>query len=542
MSTRALQFDVLLAGIIDPDTGSPVVGSVYFYEAGGTSSTKNVWTEKEKTNAYASYPLDSSGAAELYGEGIYRVIIKRTSDSTTVFDWDDFKIEHPNYSTKTVITNYTQTTSDDYIISDTSAGNQSITLLAPSLWTRPITIKQSGSNTTTVVGTIDGDTNYTTSDDAFTFSLVSDGTYIYKANHLALGLYGMTATIAEVNAACDGITATAAELNQLDDNTVGGSTGGDIVTIDGTQILTNKRLTSPLLNEGSAVTATATEVNILGGATISTAELNILGGITSSTAELNQLDGVSVGGSSSGDIVTIDGTQILTNKRLTAPLLNEGTALAATATELNQLDGVSVGGSSSGDIVTIDGTQSLSNKNMDAPIIDLGSIGNCPIGGAGTTAAAGDFTTLKAATNPTDEHGVGDRGYNDTRYFEASRFKVSHLTITGEAGAAITCQLYSDYNGDTIAQETGIAKSGGTNFELNASGNTVTIAESSLSALLTAVIATRFGSDDTDVGGSSIFHYDSEINFIVNSSSGTVDLTGLSAGETVTATITYISV
>ena len=43
-----------------------------------------------------------------------------------------------------------------------------------------------------------------------------------------------------------------------------------------------------------------------------------------------------------------------------------GTAISATATELNQLDGVSVGGTATGDIVTLDGTQTLSNKTISA--------------------------------------------------------------------------------------------------------------------------------------------------------------------------------
>ena len=43
-----------------------------------------------------------------------------------------------------------------------------------------------------------------------------------------------------------------------------------------------------------------------------------------------------------------------------------GTAISATATELNQLDDVSVGGTATGDIVTIDGTQTLSNKTIAA--------------------------------------------------------------------------------------------------------------------------------------------------------------------------------
>ena len=55
---------------------------------------------------------------------------------------------------------------------------------------------------------------------------------------------------------------------------------------------------APNLTEGSwevggtAVTATAAELNILDGVTATTAELNIMDGVTATTAELNLLDGV----------------------------------------------------------------------------------------------------------------------------------------------------------------------------------------------------------------------------------------------------------
>jgi hypothetical protein len=58
---------------------------------------------------------------------------------------------------------------------------------------------------------------------------------------------------------------------------------------------------------GTAVTATAAELNLLDGVTATTAELNILDGVTATAAELNILDGVT-----------------------------------ATASELNQLDGVTL--------------------------------------------------------------------------------------------------------------------------------------------------------------------------------------------------------
>lgn len=59
-----------------------------------------------------------------------------------------------------------------------------------------------------------------------------------------------------------------------------------------TDTLTNKTLTSPKINEDVAVSATATEINILDGVTSTTAELNILDGVTATTAELNYVDGV----------------------------------------------------------------------------------------------------------------------------------------------------------------------------------------------------------------------------------------------------------
>lgn len=58
--------------------------------------------------------------------------------------------------------------------------------------------------------------------------------------------------------------------------------GGDstLVSLESTDTLTNKTLTSPKINEDVAVTTTATELNILDGVTSTTAELNIMDGNT----------------------------------------------------------------------------------------------------------------------------------------------------------------------------------------------------------------------------------------------------------------------
>ena len=66
------------------------------------------------------------------------------------------------------------------------------------------------------------------------------------------------------------VTATAAELNTLDGIT---ASTAELNTLDG-------------------VTATTSEINTLDGITASTAELNLLDGVTATTAELNYVDGV----------------------------------------------------------------------------------------------------------------------------------------------------------------------------------------------------------------------------------------------------------
>ena len=99
----------------------------------------------------------------------------------------------------------------------------------------------------------------------------------------------LSATSTELNI-LDGATLSTTELNYVD-----GVTSAIQTQIDGkisassTDTLTNKTLTSPKINEDVALTATATELNILDGATLSTTELNYVDGVTS--AIQTQLDG-----------------------------------------------------------------------------------------------------------------------------------------------------------------------------------------------------------------------------------------------------------
>ena len=130
-------------------------------------------------------------------------------------------------------------------------------------------------------------------------------------------LDGVTSTAAELNI-LDGVTATAAELNYSDTgSSVGTVVASKVVTVDANKDVASFRNitltgeldagsldisgdadidgtleTDALSINGTAVTSTAAELNILDGVTSTAAELNILDGVTATTAELNHVDGV----------------------------------------------------------------------------------------------------------------------------------------------------------------------------------------------------------------------------------------------------------
>ena len=92
----------------------------------------------------------------------------------------------------------------------------------------------------------------------------------------------------------------------------------DAINFNGTAITS----TAAELNILDGVTSTATELNILDGVTSTTAELNILDGVTSTASELNILDGVTAttaelnltdGGSTVGTTAVAGGDGLLTN-------------------------------------------------------------------------------------------------------------------------------------------------------------------------------------------------------------------------------------
>lgn len=95
----------------------------------------------------------------------------------------------------------------------------------------------------------------------------------------------------------------------------------------------------------------------------------------------------------------------------------------------------------------INGVEVISAPQIDNPDINGGTIDNCIIGNA--IPASGSFTTLNTSTDPTDEHGVGDRGFNDTRYIANPLtsqlgigeydLKIDSLLSADEKYSGITC-------------------------------------------------------------------------------------------------------
>ena len=171
------------------------------------------------------------------------------------------------------------------------------------------------------------------------------------------------------------------------------STSSTLVSDTATQTLTNKTLTSPKINEDVAVTATATELNVLDGITSTTAELNILDGVTSTASELNLVDG-----SSAGTIVNSKAVVYGSSGEVNATTLQiAGTSITSTAAELNILDGVTA---TTAELNILDGVTSTATEinlldgvtatTAELNYLDITTLGTTEASKAVTADANGD--------------------------------------------------------------------------------------------------------------------------------------------------------
>ena len=190
------------------------------------------------------------------------------------------------------------------------------------------------------------------------YSALNDGTTTLTSTVAELNILdGVTATAAELNI-LDGVTSTAAELNYNDTGSaVGTVVASKTVTVDANKDVASFRNitltgeldagsldvsgdadidgtleTDALSINGTTVTSTAAELNILDGVTSTTAELNILDGVTSTAAELNLVDGITAGTVAASKAVIVDSNKDITGYRnLTATATITGAEVTATS-------------------------------------------------------------------------------------------------------------------------------------------------------------------------------------------------------------------
>lgn len=84
---NAIQIEVLRAGI-EYNGAALASGKVYTYKA-GTTTNKTTWTDAAKTTPAANpIILDSNGRATVFGDGVYKFVIKSSAD-VTIYTWDN---------------------------------------------------------------------------------------------------------------------------------------------------------------------------------------------------------------------------------------------------------------------------------------------------------------------------------------------------------------------------------------------------------------------------------------------------------------------
>ena len=237
----------------------------------------------------------------------------------------------------------------------------------------------------------------------------------------AINLNGtaITSTAAELNI-LDGVTSTAAELNILDGVT---STAAELNILDGVTS------TAAELNILDGVTSTAAELNILDGVTSTAAELNTLDGITAVVGELNALDlgSTAVGTAIASKAVILDSNKDYTGIRnLTATgeismatLDIGGTNVTSTAAELNILDGVT---STAAELNTLDGITAVVGE-LNA--LDLGST------------AVGTAVASKAVVLDSDKDYTGIRNFTITGNLTVGGTTTQVNTVTMNAQNAV---------------------------------------------------------------------------------------------------------
>ena len=188
-----------------------------------------------------------------------------------------------------------------------------------------------------------------------------------------------------------------------------GTVHTDAINLDGTAITA----TAAELNIMDGVTATASELNILDGVTSTAAELNILDGVTATTAELNIMDGVT---STTAELNILDGKAFLDEDDMSS---NSATGIASQQSIKAYVDAQ----------ITAEDLDVTSDSGTIA--IDLDSETLTIAGGEGIdTSATSNTVTIAAEDATTSNKGVASFDSND---FTVSSGAVSLATTSTAA-------------------------------------------------------------------------------------------------------------
>jgi len=241
-----------------------------------------------------------------------------------------------------------------------------------------------------------------------------DGTL--ETDALSINGTSVSSTAAELNI-LDGVTASTSELNIMDGVT---ATTSELNIMDGVTSTTAE------LNILDGVTATASELNIMDGVTSTTAELNVLDGITAVVGELNALD---LGSTAVGTAIASKAVILDSNKDYTG-IRNFTITGELDAASLDISGNADIDGTLETDALTVGGTNILSG----GIITSLGTI-------------AQDTVTFQSANSEDPlviiENKVNDEGGARLRFVKDK----------GAAGADNDIVGLIEFNGDNDAQQ-----------------------------------------------------------------------------------------
>ena len=166
---------------------------------------------------------------------------------------------------------------------------------------------------------------------------------------------------------------------------------GTVVDLSTAQTLTNKTLTSPKINEDVALTATATELNLLDGVSgLVQADFTKLAAITSTATELNLLDGITaiadednMASNSATALATQQSIKAYVDSQLTAQDMDVTSDSGTIDVDLDSetltiAGGTGIDTSATGttltvaidsSVVTKTGTETLTNKTLTSPTL-----------------------------------------------------------------------------------------------------------------------------------------------------------------------------